>query len=364
MDAKQRCRIAMTGGRPDRVPVLPQICPPHAIRAAGLPYRDTIVDRLRHPEKYDRLVADCAVNYGVDGFRVWMGSNAQLIEWRENAAYAIEPATGRPTGIVDFEGGGGVLTLPEKRRRLGNADIDALEIPALEALQDSEPLRPVRAAVETYGARLCIVGVPPTFTVETLCHTQGMEATLMDIVERPEFVRRWTERKAEISIRQAQAMARLGVDAFYIGETFGQFLSPEDFRALCLPYFQEFVSALRPTGKSIYLHMCGRITHLLDAIAETGVDCIEPLDELGGTRVREVKERLGGHMALMGGVRTDILAHGSLAEVEGDCRRCLREAAAGGGYILAAGDMLPTETDPAKVRAMVRIAAEEGRYAE
>jgi len=48
--------------------------------------------------------------------------------------------------------------------------------------------------------------------------------------------------------------------------------------------------------------------------------------------------------------------------LEQECRRCIREAAAGGGYILAAGDMLPTETSPEKIHAMVDMASRLGRY--
>jgi uroporphyrinogen-III decarboxylase len=275
---------------------------------------------------------------------------------------AVDPVTGDATGRVDFEGGGGVLLLPDKQRTLTEADIEQIEVPDDRTLATGPILRPLRKAVARYGRTLFVIGVPGQFTLETLCHVQGMERTLMDIIERPDFIRRWTEANLRRSIRIARAMAETGAQAFYIGETFGQFLSEDNFRDLCLPYFQEFVNALRSSGALIYLHMCGRITHLLGAIAETGVHCVEPLDELGGTRVAEVKQALGPHMALMGGVRTDLLARGSLDEVEADVRRCLAEAAGGGGFILAAGDMLPTETTPEKVHAMVRLAETAGRY--
>jgi uroporphyrinogen-III decarboxylase len=49
-------------------------------------------------------------------------------------------------------------------------------------------------------------------------------------------------------------------------------------------------------------------------------------------------------------------------EVRQECRRCIREAGKNGGYILAACDMLPTETEPEKVRAMIEIACREGKY--
>ena len=64
----------------------------------------------------------------------------------------------------------------------------------------------------------------------------------------------------------------------------------------------------------------------------------------------------------VGGVHTVKLARGTLKEVEEDCARCIRDGAPGGGYILACGDMLPTETDPAKVHAMMDAAKMAGRY--
>ncbi len=51
-----------------------------------------------------------------------------------------------------------------------------------------------------------------------------------------------------------------------------------------------------------------------------------------------------------------LLAAGTLDEVKTDVERCLSEGAPGGGYILACGDMLPTETAPEKVRHMVEAA--------
>ena len=71
----------------------------------------------------------------------------------------------------------------------------------------------------------------------------------------------------------------------------------------------------------------------------------------------------GGRVALMGGVDTRLLAHGTLDEVRADAMRCLSEGMPGGGYILACGDMLPTETSPDKVRMLLEMSRTVGRYA-
>ncbi len=56
----------------------------------------------------------------------------------------------------------------------------------------------------------------------------------------------------------------------------------------------------------------------------------------------------------MGGVNTVLLAHGTTQEVKADCKRYLDEGTHGGGYIMAAGNMLPTETDPENKNIMKR----------
>ena len=123
-----------------------------------------------------------------------------------------------------------------------------------------------------------------------------------------------------------------------------------------MPTMTRFVQAVRPHGVLTYLHVCGDSTRIVEMMADTGVDCIEPLDPLGGVAVADVKRRVGDRVALMGGVSTTALAHGSLEDVVDDCGRCLREGAGGGGYILACGDMLPTETSQEKVQAMIDAA--------
>ncbi len=362
MNSKERTCIAMSGGTPDRVPVMPQICPPHAIRVAGLPFKETVVDQLRNPRKYDLLVADCAHRYGVDGFRVWMGEEPVSVEWEGDDAFQVEPQTGEKIGTVDFMGGGGVVLLPELQRQLTEEDIEAIPVIPAEELLDDEVLVPTKKVVEKYGRDMFIVGCPGSFIYEVVFGLQGSKTTIMDLAVRPDFVKRMTERQMAASLQRAIAMVKLGVDAIYIGATFGQLMSPPQFAELYLPYLKRFIAEMRPYGALLYLHMCGRITHLLDLIATAGADCLEPLDELAGTAVREVRERLGDRIALMGGVNTVLLSQGTVEEVREDCVRCIREGGADGGYILAACDMLPTETDSEKVKAMLECAKEVGRY--
>ncbi|MBT3274201.1 MAG: hypothetical protein HN368_13670, partial [Spirochaetales bacterium] len=233
MTSKERVFTALSGGVPDRIPVLPQICPPHAISVSGRPLNETIVDHLRHSEKYDLMVSECAAAYGVDGFRVWLGGEDFALDWNGKDHYARSPRTGEPFSLIDFSGGGGLLRLPEDHRELNRIDIDSIILPDESKLSESRELEPLKKCAARYGHDMFIIGVPGQFTIETLAHYQGMEQTLIDIIERPDFVKDITEKQLLRSISYAKAMLDAGADGLYIGETFGQFMSPEQFKELC-----------------------------------------------------------------------------------------------------------------------------------
>ena len=79
------------------------------------------------------------------------------------------------------------------------------------------------------------------------------------------------------------------------------------------------------------------------------------MDPLGGVEVADAKARIGGKVALMGGVNTLTLNSGTRDEVMAEAIKVCRQ---GGphGYILAAGDMVPPETPLENLQAMVDVA--------
>ena len=90
-------------------------------------------------------------------------------------------------------------------------------------------------------------------------------------------------------------------------------------------------------------------------MADSGVNCIEPLDTLAGVSVADAKRRVGDRVVLMGGVHTLTLCRGTPDEVRQEAIRCCLE----GGperYILATADMVPPATPLANLEAMVAVA--------
>ncbi len=361
MNSKERVKIAMSGGVPDRVPVIPQICHPHAIRALGMDFRKTIIEALKNPLLVNKLDLDCCRSYGVDGIRIWIPSDPiNILDDGENA-WGLDKS-GRKIGRVDFKGGGGIVPLDEKPILESVEDVDKIEVLSADKLLKTEKFQSIKEIVDDAGDKFFMIGSPGVFTFEYVTFMRGKEQAMIELMERPDFVKEIIDKGTEIAIERSIALAKIGMDALYLGETFGGLIGPDLFKEFCVPAFKRFVKTLKQYNILIYLHICGNSTKLFELMADTGVDCIEPLDPLGVVVVADAKRRVGHRVALMGGVNTITLAQGTLDEVIEDCKRCIREGAPGGGYILAAGDMLPTETSKEKVEAMIDVAKKYGKY--
>jgi uroporphyrinogen decarboxylase len=134
-------------------------------------------------------------------------------------------------------------------------------------------------------------------------------------------------------------------------------ISPKHFEQFCLPPYQKFCNHFQGRDTLIYIHICGNSSPILEMMAATGADAVEPLDPLGGVSVADAKRRIGDKAAIMGGVNTVTLASETPKVVRAEAIQKCRE---GGphGYVLAAGDMVPPETPLENLRALTEVATE------
>ena len=214
-------------------------------------------------------------------------------------------------------------------------------------------LRQARARVPD----LFVASSPGGITMNTYATLRGREQAMVDFYERPDFVAAVMDMQAEAMIRRAEKLLQTGIDALYIGDpaASASLISPRHFEKFCLPPYRKFCRHFQSTGILIYLHICGNARPILDMMADSGAQVVEPLDPLGGVSVADAKRRIGHRVALMGGVNTLTLADGTPADVRAEAIQKCRE---GGplGYILAAGDMVPPGTPLANLQAMVEVA--------
>lgn len=103
---------------------------------------------------------------------------------------------------------------------------------------------------------------------------------------------------------------------------------------------------------------------ILDDLLATGLDCIGPLDPLGGMRVDDVRRRVGDRVSLMGGVNTLSFLCMTADEIEAEAGKCIAGAGRNGGYILGSGCVVPRATSRENLLALRRAAERYGTYLE
>jgi len=103
---------------------------------------------------------------------------------------------------------------------------------------------------------------------------------------------------------------------------------------------------------------------LLDDFIEIGINGLHPIEPpYMSMAYMKQHERYGDKFFLRGNVDCgEILVQGTEADVRKDVRRCIDEAAAGGGFILADSNSLHSVVDTKNVLWMIDEGRKYGRY--
>lgn len=359
MTPRQLMQAAMRREPTERIPAMPQICHDVAVRIASAEdhgdWRQGMRRCAEQPEAIYEHVIDLARRVGADGLRLFVASGpARLVAEGDDVA-VLDGHTGEHIGRLDLLGGGQVVpdhapgpvgTVEQAERRL-NAMADQFTDDKLGMLQRC------RASVPD----LFVASSPGSITMDTYMALRGREQALFDLVERRDFVSAVMELQVRTMIRRAEKLVRTGIDALYIGDpsASASLISPQHFERFCLPGYQAFCNHFKSTDVLIYLHICGDARPILEMMADSGADAIEPLDPMGGVDAADAKARVGDKVALMGGVSPLTLSQGTPEQVRSEAiRKCYQAGPT--GYILAAGDMVPPDTPLANLQAMVDVA--------
>ncbi len=352
-------RAAMLRQPTERIPSMPQICHDVAIRIYESDNGGDWIDGLRRCVEDPSLVYDYVIRLveevGCDGLRLFVRPEAMKVRRVGDELIVLDRERDNRIGRIDTMGGAGfvpdrptppVETLRDAQERLDNM-VRQFSDEKMEMLSQARERVP----------NLFVASKPGDITVDTYCALRGRERALFDLVERPDFVKAVMDMQAEAMIRRAEKLLPTSIDALYISDpsASASLISPKHFEQFCLPTYQKFCQHFRDSDVLVYLHICGKSGPILEMMADTGVDAIEPLDPLGGVSVADAKRRVGDRVALMGGVNTLSLSDGTEEEVRVEAIQKCQE---GGpyGYVLAAGDMVPPGTPLENLQALVDVA--------
>ncbi|MCC7161818.1 MAG: hypothetical protein IT331_04965 [Anaerolineae bacterium] len=219
--------------------------------------------------------------------------------------------------------------------------------------------------VKRVGDRAVVIHNFPGVWYEA-CSVRDLVSVSTDVYERPKWLKRYMTELGEYLLKLFDRVLDSGVEVVLLDESWvGVGLSSSVFEEYILPYDKALVDLAHSRGVLVDYHNCGRVKSVLEGMAATGADVLEPLQPLslnGNTSLAEAKARVGKRMALYGGFNERVLMSEDLDDVRGEVRRVIDEAAAGGGYAIRCGGQI-FEARLENVQTMTAEVARYGQYA-
>jgi hypothetical protein len=196
----------------------------------------------------------------------------------------------------------------------------------------------------------------------------GAVQVILDLNDYPEFFLPLQKRYIEHLTAVAEEITRnTSVDAIFVncGTASLDTISPVIFKKWDIPMLESVGKVAAKHGKIFHYHLHGKGRALLDDIVNAGVNMICPLEQypMGDFNLKEVKARFGDRLALKGNINPFFpLRGGNPENVEKAVIECIDSAAEGGGFTLSSADGVLGDTPFENIFAMVEAGKRYGRY--
>ena len=138
------------------------------------------------------------------------------------------------------------------------------------------------------------------------------------------------------------------------------FVNPKHFEEIYWPTLRPIIDAIWEQGVQTLFYAEGDWDYHLDTFTELPDKSIIYHVDRGD--ICKAHRKLGHKFCISGGVRNDVLAFGTPAEVRDLCKEIIDGVAADGGYILDAGAIVQNDAKIENIRAMTDFTREYGVY--
>jgi uroporphyrinogen decarboxylase len=269
---------------------------------------------------YDYVLAPLSVNESLDGAFVY------------NSLNTSDTATLRRSGgrtYVD-EHSGPITTW---------ADYEAYPWPDLAEYQTR--------ALEWYEKNLpedmCLIGGLVGSIFENISFLMGYETMCMALYDQRDLVRAISQKVTDLYCAELSRILQFervkviwGSDD--LGFKTGTLISPRDLREFVLPGHKRLAAMAHAAGRPYLLHSCGKLDAIMeDLIEDVRIDAKHSYEDTI-VDVRDLKERYGSRLTLLGGIDVDFLCRASEAEIRQRVRETLARCQPGGGFCLGTGN--------------------------
>ena len=390
MTSKERMVTAMRRGVPDMVPVSPDMSNMIPARLTGKPFWE--IYAFGDPP-LGQAYMDAVRRFGFDGWYIYDNLDA---------AMAGNPITGGKLALFGVSLGPDDFTmelLEQSDERIvlrlvlespcgqleSTVVMPAFQPPWIESKpiknlqQDWPKLRWYLEQEWNYRTELhdyadvgedAIYGLNVELPVDWWLEVRdgGIEAFTYDLFDHPDLMDEVFDvfQRFALDRLTAQLTAKPDEIIFQGSSSSLSLISPAIYSKVNLPFLKKAAARCAEAGIISHQHTCGKSRWIVEtAYRETALNVMEPLEPPPGGDVDmgEVKKEFGDSLCLKGNINTfNIMRLGSTADVEEAVKRCIDQAADGGGFILSTGDQLAFDTPLENIEAMVRTARKYGVY--
>jgi len=378
MNPAERFYTALSGGTPDRVPVLPKIWVDLGAVLTGIELRQVVEE----PATAMGVIPEAALQVKSDSARLFhLPRKKTKVE--KGKLYEIDNK-GEFLGPIDIAGG--LATRIEDRGRINLENpytaamiqFWATREPLIQSLDDIKRMavpekslyeqvgygKIQREVIKEYGDRLALLGDCGSATLAFHVLLRRIDHALMDLIEESELAHAIMEKGAAHAIEKGKFSIDTGLKMLRLNDSVANMLviSPEHWREFIFPHMKTVCDELHrycPEVR-IYCHICGDVMPIIDELVGTGLDCIGPLDPLGGFTCRQARQAAGDRIALMGGVNTLSFLNSTPQQLIEEARVCI-EGAGKKGYTLGSGCVIPRSAKRENLLALREAAERFGK---
>lgn len=339
LSSLERVLTAFRHKEPDRVPVTPILCS-GARQITGTSFPEFALNAEKAADVYVAgfdLVGGDLVILLLD-LSVEASDFGQKILYPENSTPRPDHSDPRIKGVEDYG-------------KLQPIDFS-------QARRMQEFVRLCRLVVRRVGLRGLVTGF--VFgPLGVLSMMRGAEHLFKDCVLYPREVRKACETITGTLLEFVQAQCETGVPAIAIDSLFASRngLSKALWDEIEGPFVGEISRRIKENGVLVGIHNCGH-----DLYFDSQIKFMEPevisFAHLPDDCVtdRELKDRYGSHLTLIGYIPTPLLVQGNPQEVMEACARQMEVLAKGGGYVLAPGCEYPPNIPLTNAFSLVKAA--------
>ena len=334
MTSYQRIMMALEGGKPDCVPVLPFV---RHWTSAQVGF--SVNDILNTPEKLVYSQYYCTKNFGYDIANDIGGVSAE--------AEAL--------GSIFKKHEDSFPTLLEPVVKDYDADLKKLR--TINPYKDGR--LPLNLEIVSRLKELCQDEYPVAAYLQApfrcASMVRGSSKIYIDMKKNKENLHKLLEITTLNELIYGVALVHAGADILMLSDptSSGDTISRSQWEEFGCIYTKRLVGELKKTGVKIFLHVCGNVTDRLDSFAQLGVDGISVDEKVDLAKAREI---VGKKICLLGNVSPTKIMYNTPEEIRKESEECIEKAGREGAFILSGGCQIPPQGKPENIRVMVEVA--------